>query len=237
MAVRVEYNSPPGVDELKIHYLHVRATGLRRGVPLLLLHGWPGSWFEFHRMFAPLAAAGFDLVVPSLPGFAFSDAPSREGFGTVSMAATMNKLMHQLGYSKYLAQGGDWGSSICRGLGQLEAIGKITGPVAIHVNLVGALTPPPDIQAELAPLYTEDDKRGQAAAAYYQLHDSGYSKIQGTKPQTIGTALNDSPAGLLAWIVEKYHRWADNGGVVEACFSKMDMVTNVAMYWQVKNKK
>jgi pimeloyl-ACP methyl ester carboxylesterase len=179
----------------------------------------------------PLCEAGFDLIVPSLPGYGFSEAPTRAGFGPVSMALAMDKLMHQLGYSAYVAQGGDWGSAVCRALGQLATLGEISGPKAIHTNLPGAITPPPDVEAELAKSYTEHDKQGLAARSEYNLNDSGYSKIQGTKPQTIGAALNDSPAGLLGWIVEKLHRWADNGGDPEKCFSKMDMITNVAMYW------
>lgn len=215
---------------LELHYVHARAA-MSPGVPLLLLHGWPGSWYEFHRLIPILVAAGFDVVAPSLPGYGFSEAPRSRGFGPVAMARTMDLLMRQLGYPAFVCQGGDWGSAICRALGQLASLGQISSCKAAHFNMINCGPPPREKLKELASSYSDWDHRGLAALAEYQLNDSGYSKIQGTKPQTVGVALSDSPAGLLAWIVEKLRTWSDCGGDPERCFSKIDMVTNVAMYW------
>lgn len=215
---------------LQVHYVHAKAAS-GSGVPLLLLHGWPGSWYEFHRMFAPLTKAGFDVIAPSLPGYGFSEPPRTPGFGPVSMARTFDLMMRTIGYPAYVAQGGDWGSAICGALGKLVSTNVISGPKAIHTNMVGANPPPAKDLAELEKNYSDLDRRGLKGRDTYNAIDSGYSKIQGTKPQTVGTALNDSPAGLLAWIVEKLRTWSDCNGNVENCFSKMDMITNVSMYW------
>lgn len=191
---------------LTLHYVHAKAAGGRGGVPLLLLHGWPGSWYEFHRILKPLTEAGFDVVAPSLPGYGFSEAPHERHFGPIHMAETMDLLMRTLGYASFVAQGGDWGSSITMSLAKLSSLGQRTGCVAAHCNMVSAARPPSDVLKTL-PELTEFDKLGMKGGADYQQHDSGYSKIQGTKPQTIGLPLNDSPAGLLGWIVEKLRTW------------------------------
>jgi len=228
--VRLPAGNEPGAG-LDIHYVKAVAKS-GPGIPLLLLHGWPGSWYEFHKLFKPLSEAGFDVVAPSLPGYGYSEAPHTRGFGLVSMAHSMILLMNTLGYPSFVAQGGDWGAAICLALGQLSSTRpQHAACKAVHFNAGTALQPPRDVVKELAKGYTEWDMKGMAGGRDYQQHDSGYSKIQGTKPQTIGTALNDSPSGLLAWIVEKLRHWSDCGGDPEKCFSKLDMITNVAMYW------
>jgi hypothetical protein len=112
---------------LTLHYVHAKAAAGGAGVPLLLLHGWPGSWYEFHAMFKPLTDAGFDVVAPSLPGYGFSEAPHERHFGPIHIAETMDLLMRTLGYSSFVAQGGDWGSSITISLAKLASLGKRTG--------------------------------------------------------------------------------------------------------------
>lgn len=202
--IKLPSDSGAGSD-LTMHYVHARASS-GNGVPLLLLHGWPGSWYEFHRMFQPLTEAGFDVVAPSLPGYGFSEAPHERHFGPIHIAETMDLLMRTLGYTNFVAQGGDWGSSITMSLAKLASLGKRTACIAAHCNMVSAAPPPPNVRKSL-PDPTDFDKLGMAGGAEYQLNDSGYSKIQGTKPQSIGLPLNDSPAGLLGWIVEKLRTW------------------------------
>ena len=158
-------------------------------------------------------------------GYGFSEAPHERHFGPIHMAETMDLLMRTLGYDTFVAQGGDWGSSITIGLAKLSSLGQRPGCIAAHCNMVSAGPPPKEVMETLPPL-TDWDKQGMAGGAEYQLNDSGYSKIQGTKPQSIGMALNDSPAGLLGWIVEKLRTWSDCDGDPENCFSKMDMITS-----------
>ena len=225
--IKLPPGSGPGSD-LTMHFVQAKASG-GGGVPLLLLHGWPGSFFEFHSIFKPLVDAGFDVIAPSLPGYGFSEAPHERHFGPIHMAEAMDLLMRTLGYPWYVAQGGDWGSMITMSLAKLSSLGKRTACRAAHCNMVSAGPPPKEVMANLPPL-SDWDKQGLARAAEYQQNDAGYSKIQGTKPQSIGTALNDSPAGLLGWIVEKLRTWSDCDGDPENCFSKMVRTTVSSAY-------
>ncbi len=209
------------LDGLDIHFIHVR--GHVRGdhparLPLILTHGWPGSFFEFDAVIAPLAAQGFDVVVPSLPGFAFSGRPDTPT-GPRRIAALWRALMTEvLGYRRFGAQGGDWGSGVTTWLGRDHA----DVVAAIHLNLF------------LAPADTRDDDDAttawRARLQNVQRTESAYMMQQATKPQTVGLALADSPIGFAAWIMEKFHGWSDSGGDIERRFSKDQLLTNLMLY-------
>jgi microsomal epoxide hydrolase len=220
------------LDGLSVHFVHVRSRE-PRALPLLLLHGWPDSIFGFSKVIGPLtdpAAHGgnredaFDIICPSLPGYGFSDAPRQAGFDVRAMAELMAKLMAGLGYSRYGAQGGDWGAVISSHLGIVDP-SHVCG---IHLNMVVAGPPQGGDPAEgLSP------KELEALADYghFQREETGYQAIQGTKPQTLGYGLNESPAGLAAWILEKFCTWSDCDGDVERCFTRDELLTNIMIYW------
>mmetsp|Transcript_106187 Transcript_106187/g.342554 ORF Transcript_106187/g.342554 Transcript_106187/m.342554 type:complete len:419 (-) Transcript_106187:80-1336(-) len=219
-----EESGNPGAG-LCMHYVHAVVGGGRRGVPLLLLHGWPGSFFEFHRLLPLLVEAGFDVVAPSLPGYGFSERPRARHFDSAAMARTCDLLMRSLGYSAYVAQGGDWGAVVTKNLGQLASAGRLHACKAIHVNMI--IAPRPQQGGALEPGEAEALQKLQA----FQARETGYQQIQGTKPQTLGFALADSPVGLLAWLVEKFRAWSDCGGEPERAISKDEMLTGVMLYW------
>ncbi|KAI9024546.1 epoxide hydrolase [Hyaloraphidium curvatum] len=218
-------------NDVDVHFIHHPSTR-PDAVPLILTHGWPGSFVEFLDMIKPLAEpeAGqqaFHVVVPSLPGYGFSGRPTRKDYSIVETAKAFDELMRSLGYSSYMAQGGDWGSGVTKAL-------AVTCPEscrAIHLNLLTFYRPPKD--AKLQPL-TESEQRNLAAAREFEVTGTGYQRIQATKPQTLGAALADSPVGLLAWIGEKFHEWVDlRGG--DGDFSPTvptdDLLTNVMVYY------
>lgn len=219
------------LDGVDIHFIHVRSKH-GQATPLLLVHGWPGSVWEFHRIIPlltdPTAHGGtaedaFHVVVPSLPGFGFSGKPKERGWSSSRMAETFAKLMARLGYKRYGAQGGDWGGGIVRWL----ASGDGGHCIGAHSNFPGANKP------------TEDPMRGvtqaeldRAQQRNTELADhKAYGAIQGTRPQTLGYGLNDSPAALAAWITDKFWAWSDHGGKLENSFSKDDLLTNIMIYW------
>jgi pimeloyl-ACP methyl ester carboxylesterase len=220
------------IDGLRIHFLH-RRSARADALPLLITHGWPGSFVEFTKVIGPLtdpAAHGasaedaFHVVIPSIPGFAFSDAPREPGYDPARIAAVESKLMARLGYNRYGAQGGDWGSIISTQLALLDAP-HLAG---LHLNMCfGAAPPGTDANAGLTPRELERLKVRQS----FQAEETGYQQIQGTKPQTIGIALNDSPAGLAAWIVEKFRTWCDCDGNPDTVFTKDELLTNISLYW------
>ncbi len=219
------------IDDLSVHVLHVRSPH-EDARPLVLTHGWPGSVVEFDKVIEPLtnptahggsAEDALHVVAPSLPGFGFSGKPTQPGTGTEKIAAMWDTLMGRLGYDRYFAQGGDWGSSVTTAIGANHA----DRCMAIHTNMpIGA--PPPD-----ADLSNPDDETKAALAArkYYEDWDSGYSKQQATRPQTLGYGLVDSPVGQMAWIVEKFHRWMDCDDHPETILTKDEMLDNVMLYW------
>ena len=196
------------ISDLGIHCLHIRSPHTQ-AQPLLITHGWPGSVLEFLNIIEPLTdptttggdpSDAFHLVIPSLPGFGFSDQPTTPGVGVAQIAAMWDTLMQRLGYESYIAQGGDWGSLVTHAL----LLHPGTHCLAGHVNLPLVL---PDEQT-----MSSDDPAEQAtlsAAMHYVEHESGYSKQQSTRPQTLAYALADSPAGQMAWIIEKYAQWTD----------------------------
>jgi pimeloyl-ACP methyl ester carboxylesterase len=219
------------IDGQRIHFVHARSPE-PDAMPLVISHGWPGSVVEFLDIIDPLtnprAHGGdpkdaFHVVCPSIPGYAFSGPTHDRGWDPQRVAKAFATLMAGLGYDRYGAQGGDWGSMISTQLALVDPE-HVAG---IHLNMVIALPP----EGEDFSTLTESELAGLTDAANYMENDSGYAKIQGTKPQTIGYLLDDSPAGLAAWIVEKFRTWSDCGGDVERRFTKDRMLTNIMLYW------
>jgi pimeloyl-ACP methyl ester carboxylesterase len=208
------------IDGQAIHFVHARSPN-DDAFPLLLTHGWPGSIVEFLDVVPMLTAAGFHVVAPSLPGYAFSGPTTARGWDVPRIARAFSELMARLGYDRYGAQGGDWGAQVATRIGALD----VDHCAAIHVNM--PIADRPDEQVELS----ADDKAGLAALAQFSREESGYALEQSTKPQTLGAALNDSPAGLLAWIVEKFRAWSDCDGHPENVFTRDQLLTNVMAYW------
>ena len=220
------------IDGLTIHFIH-RRSKQPNAFPLLITHGWPGSFVEFTKIIGPLtdpvAHGGrpedaFDVVIPSLPGFAFSDKPREPGYDPARIAAVETKLMARLGYRRYGAQGGDWGSIVSTQVALTDAA-HVAG---LHINMcTGAAPAGGDPNAGLS----EAEKDRLKLRQTFQAEETGYQQIQGTKPQTIGIALNDSPIGLAAWIVEKFRTWCDCDGNPEKIFTKDELLTNIMLYW------
>jgi epoxide hydrolase len=218
------------IDGLGIHFLHVKSPH-PNAMPLILTHGWPGSVIEFMKVIGPLtdpvahggsAEDAFEVIVPSLPGYGFSDKPATTGWSVQKIGAAWGQLMARLGYTSWVAQGGDWGSLVTHAIGALEP----EGCIGIHVNMpMGA--PLPEEMASL----TDAEKDGLAGMQFYRDWDSGYSKQQSTRPQTLGYALADSPAGQAAWIYEKLFAWTDNQGAPEDALSMDEMLDNIMLYW------
>jgi pimeloyl-ACP methyl ester carboxylesterase len=220
-----------GVD---IHFLHRRSPEAD-ALPLIISHGWPGSIIEFHKVIDALAdpaahggdaADAFHVIAPSLPGYGFSGKPRQSGTSVEAIAALWGELMARLGYGRYVAQGGDWGSLITLSMARADP----EHCAGVHVNM--PLAPPdPDTMDDL----DEAEQAALAALEYYQRWDSGYSKQQSTRPQTLAYALADSPVGQMSWIVEKFHAWTDceRGGErhPENALTRDEMLDNIMLYW------
>ncbi|MEU2172478.1 epoxide hydrolase family protein [Micromonospora chersina] len=220
------------IDGATIHFLHVRSPE-PDATPLLLTHGWPGSVAEFLDVIGPLsdprahggaAADAFHLVIPSIPGYGFSQPLAETGWDVPRIAAAWAELMRRLGYERYGTQGGDAGSVISLEVARTDP-GHVIGA---HVNML--MTFPSGDPAELAGL-SETDQARLGKLARFDAELSGYMKVMATRPQTIAYGLNDSPAGLLAWIVEKFGEWTDSGGVPEDAVNRDRMLTIVSIYW------
>jgi epoxide hydrolase len=220
------------IDGQRIHFLHLRSAE-PDAIPLVLTHGWPGSVAEFLEVIGPLAdpaayggdpADAFHVVVPSLPGYGFSGPATEPGWNIRRIARAWAALMDRLGYARYAVQGGDWGSAVSRDLGVVDA-GHVLG---VHLNFL--LTFPTGRPGELDGL--TEAERGRLARLDHFLGDmSGYMKIQSTRPQTLAYGLADSPAGQLAWIVEKFKEWTDAARVPEDAVDRDHLLTNVMIYW------
>lgn len=217
------------IDGQSIHFIHARSAH-SDAFPLLLTHGWPGSVVEFldviPRLTDPEAHGGtagdaFHVIAPSLPGYGFSEPTRTPGWDPWRIAAAFTELMRRLDATRYGAQGGDWGAQVATRIGSLDP----EHCAAIHLNM--PLAKPPAEQVSL----TEQDKAELAAMQQFGREESGYALEQSTKPQTVGVALNDSPAGLLAWIVEKFRAWSDCNGHPENAFTRDQLITNVMTYW------
>ena len=198
--------------------------------PLLMTHGWPGSVVEFHKVIEPLvdptafggdASDAFHVVCPALPGYGFSAKPAETGWGVERIARAWSLLMARLGYSAYFAQGGDWGSGVTQAIGWQDP----DHCAGIHVTMAMSTRP----QVEGDPSATE--QRALDGLKVYRRWDSGYSKEQATRPQTVGYALTDSPIGQAAWILEKFWAWTDCEGHPENVLSRDELLDNVMFYW------
>ena len=220
------------IDGEQIHFIHARSDE-PNAMPLLLTHGWPGSVTEFLDIIEPLrdpAAFGgdpadaFHVICPSLPGYGWSGPTHQESWNIRRVAEAFAVLMARLGYERYGAQGGDWGALATMNLGYVDPI-HVAG---IHLNMVVA--PPLDPANPTAGL-TPTELQAMADMQHFQEHETGYQAIQGSKPQTLGYGLTDSPAGLAAWIVEKFRTWADCDGDIESVFTKDQLLTNITTYW------
>jgi pimeloyl-ACP methyl ester carboxylesterase len=221
------------IDGLDIHFIHQRSRNAN-ALPLVITHGWPGSVVEFTKIIGPLtdpaahgghAADSFHVVAISLPGFGFSGKPAERGYGPERIAGIIAKLMARLGYTRYGLQGGDWGASVSR-FAAINDAGHVAG---LHLNFCVA-GPPPGVKDPNEGVPPNELERTRARQAFFET-ERGYFLEQSTKPQTIGYALDDSPAGLAAWIVEKFRSWSDSNGDVEKSFSRDDLLTNITLYW------
>jgi len=219
-----------GPEPLGIHFLHIRSSRAD-ALPIVITHGWPGSIIEFVKLIGPLTdpaahggdpADAFHVVCPALPGYGFSDKPARTGWGSQRAGRAWAQLMAALGYDRYVAQGGDWGSMVTMAIGAEDK----EHCAGVHVNM--AIAPPgPDDMADLTP----SEQRALDAMAHYERWESGYMKEQSTRPQTLGYGLADSPAGQAAWIVEKFFAWTDNHGHPEDVLTRDELLDNVMLYW------
>jgi pimeloyl-ACP methyl ester carboxylesterase len=216
------------IDGLDIHFVHYRSPRAD-ALPLLLTHGWPGSFVEFHKVIEPLtnpelhggpADQAFHVVAPSLPGFGFSGKPTETGWGVGKIAGVWAKLMERLGYGSYVAQGGDWGAAITSALGALDP----ERCAAIHITLAMGGSTPGEVS-------TPEEEDAVERRRYYDQYDSGYARIQMSRPQTIGYGLADSPAGQAAWILEKFWAWTDCDGHPENVLGRDELLDNVMLYW------
>ena len=216
------------IDGVDIHFMHIKSSNAN-AKPLLLTHGWPGSVVEFLKVIEGLtepqsvggsADDAFHLVIPSLPGFGFSGKPASTGWGVDKIATAWVTLMGRLGYDSYFAQGGDWGALVTSWVARHDKNCK-----GIHLNMV--VVPPDSNATDL----TDIEKKALEGWQYYQDWDSGYSKQQSTRPQSIGYGLVDSPVGLAAWIIEKYWAWTDSNGDPENVLTKDEMLDNIMVYW------
>jgi microsomal epoxide hydrolase len=224
------------IDGLDMHFIHQRSEN-PDAIPLMIVHGWPGSVAEFSKIVGPLTdpvahggdiADSYHVIAPSLPGFGFSERPNEPGYSPEKIAHILAGLMQRLGYEQYAIAGGDWGAIINRYL----ANNYPERLIGLHSNMVLAGPPADETQRDDV---SEAVSSLRTARIAYMLNEVGYQRIQGTKPQSLGYGLNDSPAGLAAWIVEKFHGWSDlpqdADGDLDNYFSKDELLTNIAIYW------
>jgi len=218
------------IDDLAIHFIHVRSPH-EHAMPLVLTHGWPGSVVEFLKVIGPLtdptahggdAADAFHVVVPSLPGFGWSDKPEHTGWKIPRIAMAWEQLMLRLGYDRFFAQGGDWGSMVTAAL----AAGHPAHLAGIHLNMP-IVIPDPDTMVDLS----ESEMAALGSFEHYQRWESGYSAQHASRPQTVGYGLADSPVGQMAWIVEKFWAWTDCDGDPLNVLTSDELLDNVMAYW------
>ncbi|MDP9435613.1 MAG: epoxide hydrolase [Actinomycetota bacterium] len=218
------------IDGARLHYLHARSPH-PGALPLLLTHGWPGSVVEFLSVLGPLVdppahggdpADAFTVVCPSIPGYGWSGPTRERGWDVRRVARALAALMAELGHDRYGAQGGDWGGIATAHLGVLDAAHL----VGIHLNMANAPRPRGDDSTLDA-----QEQADLADMRAFKARETGYQAIQGTKPQTLAYALNDSPAGLAGWVVEKFRAWSDCGGDVESVVDRDDLLANLTTYW------
>jgi pimeloyl-ACP methyl ester carboxylesterase len=219
------------IDGLGIHFIHVRSKH-ENALPIILTHGWPGSIIEFLQVIGPLvdptahggkADEAFHVVIPSLPGFGFSDKPTESGWRLPRIASAWAVQMARLGYSHYVAQGGDWGAGVTTWMARQQPAGL----VAIHLNLPILFPPPPPPPGG----YSAAEQPALAQLGKYGNDGSAYGLLQGTRPQTLGYGLADSPVGQAMWIYEKFQAWSDNKGDPAEAISFDHMLDDITLYW------
>lgn len=220
------------IEDQHMHFVHLRSNH-EHAMPLLVSHGWPGSIVEFLKVFGPLTqpeahggdpADAFHVVAPSLPGFAFSGPTNAQGWSPQRMSEAFHQLMSRLGYARFAAQGGDWGALISTTLGARHP----ESVIGVHTQLPLGFPPNPDNPGEGL---GKADLAALAGMEPYVQREMGYFNEQSTKPHTVGVALNDSPAGLAAWILEKFETWSDCNGDALRSFSMDELLTNISIYW------
>ncbi len=218
----------PDIEPIDVHFLHVRSPH-DDAQPLLMTHGWPGSIAEFQDVIGPLTdptahggneSDAFHIVCPSIPGYGFSSKPTKPGWGVGRIADAWGALMDRLGYDRFFAQGGDWGSMITTMVG----VNNPDHCAGIHLNMPIVI---PSTLDDLTPA----EQQALDDMDQHRKWGTGYSKIQSTRPQTVGYGLVDSPAGQAAWIVEKFHAWTDNGGLPDDAVDRDHLLDNVMLYW------
>lgn len=216
------------IDGLKIHFIHENGKGKKK-IPLLLIHGYPDSFIRFLKVIPLLTAAdddrfSFDLVIPSIPGFGFSEIPTQPGMNAQRIASIFTKLMvEELGYSGFIVHGGDWGSTIAEQIA-LNNPQYLKGIHLADIPWIHLFTIPPD-------QLTEPEKKYMQAGQQYSQAEGAYALIQSSKPQSLAYGMNDSPVGLAAWLIEKFHGWSDCNGNLENVFTKDELLTNCTIYW------
>jgi pimeloyl-ACP methyl ester carboxylesterase len=225
------HNYRAEIDGVRIHFVHERGKG-PNPIPVLMLHGWPSTYVQFLELIPLLTdpaahgapdAPSFDVVVASLPGYGFSDVPKTPGFGTLEIAERMTKLMTEvLGYEKFALRGSDIGGSVVHQISLAHPDNIIGAHVSGLLRGVPMGTPENPSEAEAKFLKALND---------WTNTELGYARMHGSKPQTLAQGLNDSPSGLAAWIVEKFHSWGDTRGNVESRFPKDELLTNLTIYW------
>jgi pimeloyl-ACP methyl ester carboxylesterase len=220
-----------GFDGARLHFLHVRSPE-PDATPIVMTHGWPGSVAEFVKVLGPLtdparyggnSEDAFHVVCPSMPGYGFSGPTPEPGWNTQRMARIFAELMSDLGYDHYGAQGGDWGASVAVWLGHIDP----EHVMGVHINTVATSPDAPDAFGDL----TSEEEQALVRVRRYMAEGAGYGAIQSTRPNTLGVGLDDSPAGLCAWIVDKFWDWSDHGGDVLRSFTRDELLTDISIYW------
>jgi pimeloyl-ACP methyl ester carboxylesterase len=227
------------IDGLDIHFIHVRSKH-PKAMPLIMTHGWPGSILELIKVIGPLtdptayggrAEDAFDLVLPSFPGYGFSDKPKSTDWGPPHVASAWDKLMKRLGYKQYVSQGGDWGAIIS----EVMAVQAPAGLLGIHINMPG--TVPPDVvklvrNGEPVPSgFSDVEKAAYASLDVFYNKGFGYAAMMNTRPQTLGYGLADSPVGMAAFFYDKFATWTHTGGQPERALTRDEMLDDITLYW------
>ena len=227
------------IDGLDIHFIHVRSRH-PNALPLIITHGWPGSVLELLKVIGPLtdptahggrAEDAFDVVIPSMPGYGFSGRPQATGWGPDRMARAWDVLMKRLGYTRYVSQGGDWGSVVADAMARQAPAGLL----GIHVNMPA--TVPADVAKAInngdpAPAgLSAEEKAAFDSLSTFFTKNAGYGAMMVTRPQTVGYGLADSPAGLAAWMYDKFAQWTYSGGDPERSLTKDEMLDDITLYW------